>query len=110
MTSLVDSPSRSCAGNTRPWSLVMLFKDGLHAEARCATWAAAAFSVGLLALVFKDSLAHFYYAWTTDENYSHGFLVPPFCLYFIAQLPARAPCRCAVGSGWEASCSFRRWQ
>jgi exosortase len=91
MTSLVESPSRTCAGNTQPWGLLMLFKEGLRAEARRATWAAAALSVGLLALVFKDSLAHFYYVWSTDENYSHGFLVPPLCLYFIARVARQGP-------------------
>ena len=32
--------------------------------------------------IFWDNLGHFYYAWTTDENYSHGFLVPLISLYF----------------------------
>ena len=35
--------------------------------------------LGLLVLflfLLRDVLWHFYYSWTTDENYSHGFLVP----------------------------------
>ena len=36
----------------------------------------------MFARIFWDNLGHFYYAWTTDENYSHGFLVPLISLYF----------------------------
>jgi exosortase len=43
----------------------------------------------LYGILFRDSLWHFYYAWTTDENYSHGFLVPPLCLYFANQVMQR---------------------
>ena len=32
--------------------------------------------LGMFVCIFWDNLGHFYYAWTTDENYSHGFLVP----------------------------------
>ena len=32
--------------------------------------------LGMFLQIFWDNLGHFYYAWTTDENYSHGFLVP----------------------------------
>ena len=37
---------------------------------------------GLLCLTFWVNLQHLVYAWTTDENYSHGFLVPLIALYF----------------------------
>jgi exosortase len=45
----------------------------------------------LYGILFRDSLWHFYYAWTTDENYSHGFLVPLLCLYFANQVMQRGP-------------------
>jgi len=36
--------------------------------------------------LFQESLWHFHYAWTTDDNYSHGFLVPLISLYFAARV------------------------
>ncbi|WP_337176029.1 exosortase/archaeosortase family protein [Paludisphaera sp.] len=47
---------------------------------------AATACVALLALLFRDTLEHFYRAWTTEDNYSHGFLVPLLSLYFAAQI------------------------
>lgn len=41
--------------------------------------------------IFGDSFRHFYYVWTTDENYSHGFLVPLISLYFANRLAANGP-------------------
>ncbi len=38
--------------------------------------------LALFAWMFRDCLSHFVYAWTQDENYSHGFLVPFISLYF----------------------------
>lgn len=46
----------------------------------------AAACLALLALLFRDTLEHFYRAWTTEDNYSHGFLVPLLSLYFAAQV------------------------
>jgi exosortase len=51
----------------------------------------AAACLALFALLFQESLWHFYYAWTTDDNYSHGFLVPLISLYFAAQIFKRGP-------------------
>ncbi|MDR3620367.1 MAG: exosortase/archaeosortase family protein [Paludisphaera borealis] len=47
--------------------------------------------LALFGLLFRESLGHFYYAWTTDDNYSHGFLVPFISLYFAAQIFKRGP-------------------
>jgi len=44
--------------------------------------------MGGFAYIFGDSFRHFYYVWTTDENYSHGFLVPLISLYFANRLAA----------------------
>ena len=35
-----------------------------------------------LTLIFWSNLRHFLLSWSTDENYSHGFLVPFISLYF----------------------------
>ena len=37
---------------------------------------------GLLAGVYAANLRHFVYTWSTDDNYTHGFLVPLLSLYF----------------------------
>lgn len=47
--------------------------------------------LALFGLLFRDNLWHFFYAWTTDDNYSHGFLVPLLSLYFANQVAARGP-------------------
>lgn len=47
--------------------------------------------LALFGLLFQDSLGHFYYAWTTDDNYSHGFLVPLLSLYFANLVAQRGP-------------------
>ncbi|AMV35805.1 exosortase/archaeosortase family protein [Planctomyces sp. SH-PL62] len=51
--------------------------------------------LAIFALLFQESLGHFYYAWTTDDNYSHGFLVPLLSLYFASQVYRR--------EGWPAA-------
>lgn len=37
----------------------------------------------LVALVYWSALSGVVYKWRTDGNWSHGFLVPVFCLYFL---------------------------
>ena len=54
---------------------------------------------GAVGLLFRDVLWHFYYAWTTDENYSHGFLVPLIAVYFADQAARRGPVP-VRGGGW----------
>ena len=47
--------------------------------------------LALFSALFQDNFCHFYYAWTTDDNYSHGFLVPLLSLYFASQIVRRGP-------------------
>ena len=59
-------------------------------------------SLGLLAVLFWPNLVHFVQVWSTDENYSHGFLVPFLSLYFANEAARRGPV--AVRSGiWLGS-------
>jgi EpsI family protein len=58
--------------------------------------------LGMFARIFWDSLGHFYYAWTTDENYSHGFLVPLISLYFANRVASRGPIP-IQGGAWLGS-------
>ena len=53
--------------------------------------------LGLLGLIFWPNLRHFVYVWSTDENYSHGFLVPLISLYFANQAARAGPGRGPVG-------------
>ena len=54
-------------------------------------------SMGLLVLMFWENLSHFLLIWSSDENYSHGFLVPLLSLYFANEAAGRGPV--AVRSG-----------
>jgi exosortase len=49
------------------------------ATSRAYAWVAAFLglvAVGLLAVLFADHFKSLYHGWSTDDNYSHGFLVP----------------------------------
>jgi exosortase len=54
-------------------------------------WIGIAACLVLFTRLFWDSFRHFYYHWTNDENYSHGFLVPLISLYFASQVFRRGP-------------------
>lgn len=56
-----------------------------------ATLAGAAVAAGFLALIFWKNIIHFGLSWSTDENYSHGFLVPLISLYFANLAAERGP-------------------
>jgi exosortase len=68
-------------------SIFRLFQAALDHRKR-GSWIGAVICLGLFAGLFRANLEHFYRVWTTDENYSHGFLVPLISLYF-AYLIAR---------------------
>jgi exosortase len=50
-----------------------------------------AIGLALLAAAFWPTLRHFAYTWSSDENYSHGFLVPLISLYFANEAARRGP-------------------
>ncbi len=56
-----------------------------------ATLAGAAAAAGFLALIYWKNIVHFWLSWSTDENYSHGFLVPLISLYFANLASERGP-------------------
>jgi exosortase len=51
----------------------------------------------LLGLIYATNLRHFVHAWTTDDNYSHGFLVPLISLYFANRAAQRGPLEVRAG-------------
>jgi exosortase len=74
-----------------PWSLTQLLTRDLKDPRQRSYWIGVFICIVMFVLVFLNNLWHFYYAWTTDENYSHGFLVPLISLYFGAQVARRGP-------------------
>jgi len=54
-------------------------------------WLAGLAGVGLLVVMFWPSLTYMVYTWSTDDNYSHGFLVPLISLYFAREASAGVP-------------------
>jgi EpsI family protein len=62
----------------------------------------AAGCLAVLGVLFRANLLHFVYTWSTDENYSHGFLVPLISLYFaneaarLGPVPVRGGARTGV--------------
>lgn len=45
----------------------------------------------MLAALYAANLRHFIYAWSTDDNYTHGFLVPILSLYFAREAAKVGP-------------------
>jgi exosortase len=54
-------------------------------------WLAGLAGVGLLGVLFWPSLGNLVWTWSSDENYSHGFLVPLISLYFAGEAAKRGP-------------------
>ncbi|MGP0069175.1 MAG: exosortase/archaeosortase family protein [Isosphaeraceae bacterium] len=99
MAALPEAPVPNIPSDADPWILARLVVRPATDPEQRLQWLGAWLCLGLFALVFWDSLGHFYYAWTTDENYSHGFLVPLISLYFANQVARRGPTP-ARGGGW----------
>ena len=59
----------------------------------------AAFCLAMLAGVFWTTLVHFVQVWSTDDNYSHGFLVPLISLYFADVAMRKGPIARSGGLG-----------
>ena len=64
--------------------------DAAHAERRSQLLGAALLS-GLLGVLYAANLRHFVYTWSSDDNYTHGFLVPLLSLYFAREAARRGP-------------------
>ncbi|MBX6314523.1 MAG: exosortase/archaeosortase family protein [Isosphaeraceae bacterium] len=71
--------------------LISLLRDALARPGGRVGLAGALVCLGLLGTIFWRNLWHFGYTWSTDENYSHGFLVPLLSLYFANESARRGP-------------------
>jgi exosortase len=91
MAALPEAPASRPPSDAQPWNLLTLFRRSLAEPGDRPIWAGAVACTAIFAFLFGEVLWHFYYAWTTDENYSHGFLVPLIALYFADQAARRGP-------------------
>ncbi len=79
-------------------ALVDTLKRAMAEPGSRATLIAAAAAAVLLAVIFWKNILHFGLSWSTDENYSHGFLVPLISLYFANLAAERGPLRVRGGA------------
>ena len=82
-----------------PRGLMPILKASSNDPEARPTFAALVVGLCLLAMIFSSNLVHFYVSWSTDENYSHGFLVPLISLYFANMAADRGPLRIRGGGG-----------
>lgn len=98
LTAATATQPTTTAPTAESFPLARLLLDAAHGPGRPALLGGAA-CLGLLGLIFAPTLGHFAYTWTTDENYSHGFLVPLISLYFANEAARRGP-TIARGGVW----------
>ena len=79
--------------------LLTLLSRSMRDPESLPTLAGAMVAFVLLAVIFASNLRHFGVTWWTDQNYSHGFLVPLISLYFASQAAGRGPVRVRGGVG-----------
>ena len=91
MAALSEAPAPRPTDEPRPRNLAALLRRSLAEPADRPLWCGAVACTALFLFLFRDILWHFHYSWTTDENYSHGFLVPLISLYFADQATRRGP-------------------
>jgi exosortase len=88
----------SASGPHDAFPLFRVLREAARGPGRVGLAGALA-CLGLLGLEFAPTLGHFAYTWTTDENYSHGFLVPLISLYFANEAARRGPTAVRSGVG-----------
>lgn len=91
MAALTEAPATGAECEAPPCNLLTMIRGSLARPGERLVVVAALACTALFVVFFRESLWHFYYAWTTDENYSHGFLVPLIALYFADQAARRGP-------------------
>ena len=88
-------PAEPVARTSPP--LLELLKGAWTDPTHRASIVGAVASLGLLAILFWVNLVHFIQVWSTDENYSHGFLVPFLSLFFANEAARRGPVAVLAG-------------
>jgi exosortase len=97
MAILKESPATPPRTDADHSGLAKLVMAAARDRAQWPWCASTAVAVVLFVILFRDNAHHFYYAWSTDENYSHGFLVPLISLYFANQVARRGPVSVRAG-------------
>ena len=99
--STLTSPLSEPPARTSPPLLDLLRDAWADPDHRSALVGAGA-ALALVGVLFWQNLVQFVHVWSTNENYSHGFLVPLLSLYFANEAARRGPV--AVRSGiWLGS-------
>jgi exosortase len=73
------------------YTLATILRQAIYDPAQRLTAIGGFICLILFCMLFRDSLYHFAFIWRTDDNYSHGFLVPFLSLYFASQVARRGP-------------------
>ncbi|MFO0910194.1 MAG: exosortase/archaeosortase family protein [Isosphaeraceae bacterium] len=97
-----DTPKPSAPTSKSP-ALLQMLRSAFESPGARPAFAGAILGLGLLAGIFATNLRHFLMSWSTDENYSHGFLVPLISLYFANLVAERGPVRVRGGVGLGAT-------
>jgi exosortase len=79
--------------------LAQLVRDAWSNGPERLRLAGAAGCLTLVGFAYWSTLHHFIHVWSTDENYSHGFLVPFISLYFANEAAKRGPTEIRGGVG-----------
>lgn len=83
-----------------PATLVPALRLALGTTEGRILWIGALTCIAFLGLIFEERLRLLFQTWSTDENYSHGFLVPWISLYFANEASRQGPLPTRSGVGW----------
>jgi exosortase len=103
MAAITEATAPPSANGAQPGDLVRRLAGPPHDRSAGGPAIGSLICLVLFALLFWANLGHFYYSWTTDENYSHGFLVPLISAYFAHQVARRGPIPVRGGTWLGAS-------
>lgn len=95
---VATSPRFSAPACRPPAPLIAMARAALAEPEGRSLLLGAAVAAGLLVAMFWSNILHFVFIWATDENYSHGFLVPLIALYFANEAARGGPVQRVEGS------------
>ena len=90
VTSNYSGSSSTDSGSVFDLNSFRSWVESLNGPCR-GLWLAGFVGLILLCVLFWPSLTHLVWTWSTDDNYSHGFLVPLISLYFAKEIAQRGP-------------------
>jgi exosortase len=99
MATVEMTPDRTPSPAPESPPLVALLRESWADPASRPPVIGGAAALGLLGVLFWQNIRHFVLVWSTDENYSHGFLVPLISLYFANEAARRGPVAVRSGLG-----------